>query len=151
TTASICTVDTDVVVLAVTLANRLNIDAHWVSFKAGKNMRYDSVSFSAGKGKKTAWEVWMSYYAVTATFGALGATPKHKEYRQHTMRAVYQAGYCWAQAMIAESEFPSPDKWGWVKNDEDEWDVCWTTLPEASADCRELLRCGCKRGAEDTA
>jgi len=37
---SIRTVDTDVVVLAVTSAQRLNITELWIAFDAGKNCRY---------------------------------------------------------------------------------------------------------------
>ena len=64
---------------------------------------------------------------------------------QHTKRAAYQAGHCWAQMMIAEPELPSPTEWGWNKV-EDGWEVCWTTLPEAAQACRELIRYRCKKG-----
>ena len=78
---SICTVDTDVVVLAVASAQRLDLAELWIAFGIGKNFRffaaheiakvlgpdkcialpmfhaftgYDTVSFFGGKGKKTA-------------------------------------------------------------------------------------------------
>ena len=82
----ICTVDTDVIVLAVTLACTLNEDAEvWVSFGTGKTFcclaaheiaralgpekaqalpmfhaltGCDTVSCFAGHGKRTAWAVW---------------------------------------------------------------------------------------------
>lgn len=65
---------------------------------------------------------------------------------QHIKRAVYQAGYCWAQMMVASPVLPSPGDWGWKKKDEGGWEISWTTLPEASQACRELIRCGCKKG-----
>ncbi len=61
-------------------------------------------------------------------------------------RATYQAGHCWAQMMIAAPELPSPSEWGWRRKAEGGWEVCWTTLPEATQACRELIRCGCKKG-----
>ena len=76
-------VDTDVVVLAVTSGQRLNLAELWIAFGVGKNFRFfaaheiaavlgpekcialpmfcaftrcDTVSFFGGKGKKTAWD-----------------------------------------------------------------------------------------------
>ena len=99
---SIRTVDTDVVVLAVTAAERLSIDELWVAFGTGKSFRFlaahemaqalgpdkcrglpafqpftgcDTMSSFGGRSKKTAWETWKVCDEVTATFCALGATP----------------------------------------------------------------------------
>ena len=219
---SIRTVDTDVVVLAVTTAQRLNICELWVAFGVGKHFRHipaheiakalgpssciglpmfhaltgcDTVSFFGGRGKKTAWEVWKVYADVTPAFCTLtarptlltidtwlerverfvvllydrtssqmsvndarmqlftqkgrtidGLPPTKAALVQHTMRAAYQAGHCWAQAMVASPELPSPSEWGWNKTTDGEWEVNWTTLPEATQACRELIRCGCKKG-----
>ena len=60
-------------------------------------------------------------------------------------RATYQAAFCWASAMSAVPELPSPAHWGW-KREPSGWEICWITLPEATKACRELLRCGCKKG-----
>ena len=49
----------------------------------------------------------------------------------------------WAQMLIAVPNLPSPSEWGWVETSNGGWEVKWTTLPEA---CRELIRCGCKKG-----
>ena len=81
TKMAICTVDTDVVVLAVTASEQLEIDELWIAFATGKNFRYlaaheiamtlgpskchglpffhaltgcDTVSCFSGRGKKTA-------------------------------------------------------------------------------------------------
>ncbi|KAK0131219.1 hypothetical protein N1851_034085 [Merluccius polli] len=48
--------------------------------------------------------------------------------------------------MTPAPELPSPSEWGWNKKSGGGWSVTWTTLPEASEACRELLRCGCKMG-----
>ena len=99
---SIRTVDTDVVVLAITSAQRLNIAELWVAFGVGKNFRFiaaheiakalgpdgcvalpmfhaftgcDTVSFFGGRGKKTAWDTWKAYKDVTPAFCALVARP----------------------------------------------------------------------------
>ena len=102
TKVSIRTVDTDVVVLAVTAAERLSIDQLWVAFGTGKSFRFlaahemaqalgpnkcrglpafhaftgcDTVSSFGGRSKKTAWETWKVCDEATVTSGALGATP----------------------------------------------------------------------------
>ena len=64
---------------------------------------------------------------------------------QHTKRAAYQVGHCWGQALTPNPELPSPADWGWIFK-EGEWQPFWTTLPDVTKSCRELLRCGCKLG-----
>lgn len=63
---------------------------------------------------------------------------------QHIKRVCYQSN-CWNQALIPYSDLPSPADWGW-KKDQTGWQPVWTTLPEASRSCSELIRCGCKKG-----
>ena len=75
-----------------------------------------------------------------------GLPPTQAAFIQHIMRAVFQAGHCWAQIMIAAPELPSPSEWGWNVKAEGGWEICWTTLPEVTQVCRELTRCGCKKG-----
>ena len=216
------TVDTDVVVLAVTAAQRINPSELWIAFGTGKNFRYlsihemaralgpekcialpvfhafagcDTVSSFAGRGNKTAWDTWKAYEDVTEAFCALAACPNPEAIElwlqplerfvvllydlisiqgsanearkelftrkgraidaipptqaalmQHSKRAAYQAGHCWSQAMIPNPEIPSPNEWGWSKKPEGGWEACWTTLPEASQACRELVCCRCKKG-----
>ena len=67
---------------------------------------------------------------------------------QHIKRAVYQAGYCWAQAMTSSPDLPCPSEWGWKRKEPCSWEANWTSLPEATVACRELLRCGCKKGCK---
>ena len=65
---------------------------------------------------------------------------------QHVRRAVYQAGLCWSQSLCAEMNLPQPEGWGWTRANNGTWEVVWSTLPEASKVCQELLRCGCLKG-----
>lgn len=96
------TVDTDVVVLAVSLASRHHDIEIWVAMGTGKNFRYitvhdvaramgaekagclpmfhaftgcDTVSAFTGIGKKTAWEIWCAFPQVTNTFQRLLCPP----------------------------------------------------------------------------
>ena len=95
------TVDTDMVVLAMTSAQRLNITELWIAFGARKNFRYlpahemanalsldrcvtlpkfhaftgcDTVSDFGSRGKRTVWDMWSAYDEVTPAFCALAAT-----------------------------------------------------------------------------
>lgn len=96
------TVDTDVVVIAIALVGRMNVDELWIAFGSGKSFRYlavheianslgperssalpffhsftgcDTVSAFAWHGKKTAWDVWASFPEVSKTFAYLSAMP----------------------------------------------------------------------------
>ncbi len=102
TKVSVRTVDTDVLVLAVTAAQRLNTTELWVAFGTGKRFRHlaahemskalgpercmalpmfhaftgcDTVSSFCGRGKKTAWDTWMNFDEITTAFCDLAATP----------------------------------------------------------------------------
>lgn len=92
---AIRTVDTDVVVLAISNFTALQFNELWIHFGVGKNVRIiaahdisnalgpekskalpvfhcftgcDTVSCFAGRGQKTAWEAWNSYFVVTQAF-----------------------------------------------------------------------------------
>ena len=218
---SIRTVDTDVVVLAIKAVECLGIPELWVAFGVGESFRLiatheianalgpqrcmalpmfhaftgcDTVSYFGGKGKKTAWKVWMAFNDVTEAFCDLankpssindesinllerfivllyditsnehsvnkarqqlftkkgrtidGLPPTKAALIEHAKRAAYQAGHVWGQMLVTDPDLPSPGDWGWKKNETGGWDVQWTLLPEATHACRELLRCGCKKG-----
>jgi hypothetical protein len=72
-----------------------------------------------------------------------GLPPTQAALVQHIKRAAYQAQ---VPVIITAPELPSPSEWGWNRKAEGGWKVCWTTLPEATQACRELIRCGCKKG-----
>uniref|UniRef100_UPI00358E697A uncharacterized protein n=1 Tax=Myxine glutinosa TaxID=7769 RepID=UPI00358E697A len=96
------TVDTDVLVLAVSTVARLENTEIWVAFGTGKHLRYipahdiatelgsekaralpmfhaftgcDTVSSFAGRGKKTAFDTWKSFTEVTPVFSTLLTDP----------------------------------------------------------------------------
>lgn len=75
-----------------------------------------------------------------------GIPPTSDALLQHTKRAVYQAGYCWSQSLVCQQILPDPNEWGW-KYDEGNhvFTVSWMTIPQASAICHELARCGCNK------
>ena len=219
---SIRTVDTDVLILAVTVSQSLNMIELWVAFGTGKHFRFiaaheiantlgpnrctalplfhaftgcDTVSFFSGRGKRTAWNNWMAFGDVTQALCTLVDTPDaietciqvlerfvvlmyertsnlssvnqarmqlftqkdrmidnipptHAALVQHTKRAIYQGVHCWGQMMVATPDLPPPDDWGWKRRETGGWDVNWTTLPEATDVCRELLRCRCQKGCK---
>ena len=73
--------------------------------------------------------------------------PSFAALQQHTKRAVYQAA-CWSQSLHPIINLPSPMDWGWCREGQGPWLPYWTTLPEACKACRELLKCGCKKGCK---
>ncbi|KAG7163773.1 hypothetical protein Hamer_G003026 [Homarus americanus] len=100
------TVDTDVLVLAIAAFHLLNITELWVAFATGKCFTYlpvhemaislgpenckalpflhtfngcDTVSSSAGWGKKTVWDVWKAFDEASLIFCALASTPSSVE------------------------------------------------------------------------
>ncbi len=73
--------------------------------------------------------------------------PTQAALKQHVKLASYQAN-CWNKALIRDPELPSPGEWGWYMNTAG-WYLLWTTLPEASESCHELIHCGCKKGCNN--
>ena len=65
---------------------------------------------------------------------------------QHVKLAVYQAGHVWGQALTASPVLPSLSEWGWKEDGNGDWIPLWTTQPDASAVCRELIKCSCRVG-----
>jgi len=96
------TVDTDVVVISIASFHKLKLDKLWIAFGTGKHFRYlavheivntlgpdkstslllfhaltgcDTVSAFSSKGKKSAYETWTDYPALTAAFLELSVDP----------------------------------------------------------------------------
>ena len=63
---------------------------------------------------------------------------------QHVRPAVYQGGHVRGQALLPAPALPSATDWGWVKASEQTYEPHWTTLPEASEVCQELVSCKCQ-------
>ena len=63
---------------------------------------------------------------------------------QHIRRVCYQASFVWGQCLIPNPVYPDPKDWGWHRDDlQDNWRPFWSSLPDASKACKELIRCGC--------
>ena len=45
--------------------------------------------------------------------------------QQHCLRAAYQAGYVWGQALKPYEDLPSPSEWGWKKGSDGTWYIHW--------------------------
>ena len=96
------TVDTDVVVLAISVVHQLNLNELWVALGVSSSLRYipaheianslgpqksrslpvfhtysgcDTVSAFHGKGKKSAWNTWSNFGDVTSAFQILSDSP----------------------------------------------------------------------------
>lgn len=99
--AIICSSDTDVVVIAVSLFQRLGLKTLWIDFGRGKDHRWipiheiasamgtkssglcffhafsgcDTVSSFHGKGKKSAWHTWNVFEKISPVFTKLSSSP----------------------------------------------------------------------------
>jgi hypothetical protein len=74
--------------------------------------------------------------------------PTRESLVQHVCRSVYHAGHIWGQALVANPTLPCPSKWGWKRNEDGEWSPFWTSMQEASKECRELIKCNCKKSCK---
>ena len=73
--------------------------------------------------------------------------PRANALLQHILRCAYQAGLIWGQANLKNPNIPSPEGWGWQKDDKGQWVPVWTTIPAIWDACRQyLVKCGCKKG-----
>ena len=70
--------------------------------------------------------------------------PTKAALEQHIKCVSYQARF-WSQALVQNSQLPSPSDWEWIKK-EGEWHPIWTTLAETAKSYRELICCKCKQG-----
>ena len=73
--------------------------------------------------------------------------PTKDALRQHVLRAAYQDGHLWDQALLKAPQLPSREEFGWKReNASPQWEVKWTNLPPAGAACRAVVKCGCVKG-----
>ena len=214
------TVDSDVIVIAVSTFQKLGISELWISYNTGASHKYlpiheiasslgptkakalpffhaftgcDTVSAFQGKGKCRAWQTWKVFMDASDIFVQLSETPSaitdealevlekfvivlydrtsadvrvndsrrhlftnkgraienipptQAALLEHSRRAAYQAGHCWAQCLIPNPMLPDPSKWGW-QDDNGTWKPLWTVRGEAMKSMLQLLHCGCKKG-----
>ena len=71
--------------------------------------------------------------------------PTYHTLEQHVKRSVFQGGYNWGQVLVPEPVLPSPTSWGWREILEGSYVPLWTTPPEASKSCLELVLCRCRK------
>jgi hypothetical protein len=69
--------------------------------------------------------------------------PTRAALAEHVKRTVYQADHVWGQSLAPNPSLPSPQDWGWDA-DGGEWRPFWTTLPEITKSCQQLVKCACK-------
>ena len=62
---------------------------------------------------------------------------------QHSKQAAYQAGCIWSQSTLRQMELEIPGEWGWQQQDNC-WQILWTTLPPIAESCQQLTKCGCQ-------
>ncbi|CAC5421895.1 unnamed protein product [Mytilus coruscus] len=72
--------------------------------------------------------------------------PTREALYQHAKRSVYHAGLIWIQCLLLQPVLPSPDLYGWKKQDNGMWNPFWTILAEAASSLQELVHCACKKG-----
>ena len=103
---------------------------------------YDRTSKCKGvnKARKKLFAKKSSVQNIPSTYAAL---------EQHGKRSALQGGHVWSQALLPESVLPPPTYWGWHRSDDGPYTPLWTTLPEASTTCYELVSCGCKKGCRN--
>src|SRR6218665_3059855 len=63
---------------------------------------------------------------------------------QHVLRAAYQAGYIWGQALVPHARLPHPNEWGWKEGENGTLYVHWTDNNPIADVCHALKKCGCK-------
>ncbi|CAC5386145.1 unnamed protein product [Mytilus coruscus] len=111
-------VDTDVILIAISVFKDTEADEIWIAFATGKHFRYnpihdiaqslgplksrilptfnaftgcDTVSSFAGRGKKTAWDTWNAFPEVSAAFRHMTDQPSRSiESVPPTREALYQ-------------------------------------------------------------
>jgi hypothetical protein len=72
--------------------------------------------------------------------------PTFAALQQHILRAAFQSGHLWGQALKSNPVVPNVQEWGWCKNQQGELVPNWSNLPPVSDVCRELVKCGCRSG-----
>ena len=61
----------------------------------------------------------------------------------HTKRAAYQAGCIWGQAITRQMEILGPSECEWKQQD-NSWQIVWTSLPPVVESCKTSCRSRCK-------
>lgn len=68
---------------------------------------------------------------------------------QHVKRSAFIAGHIGGSSLTTSGTTEVPTDWGWVRA-EGRLTPFWTDLPEISKACKELIKCGCRKGCKTT-
>ena len=74
-----------------------------------------------------------------------GLPPTSAALMQHIRRTAFQGGHVWGQSLVPVPTIPCPSDWGWIQTG-NVFEPRWSTIPEASQCCYELVHCTCKKG-----
>ncbi|XP_052129864.1 uncharacterized protein LOC127751028 [Frankliniella occidentalis] len=76
--------------------------------------------------------------------------PTQDAFLQHCKRVMREVKVA-LQSLVPLPDVPSPDKCGWRRSIEGDWEQVWITLPEASKACKQLVSCKCKKPCKPSA
>lgn len=62
---------------------------------------------------------------------------------QHLKRKIYQCNI-WKNCLTSKPLLQDPCDWGWKQTDNATYEPEWTTLPDMSTNCQQLVICKCK-------
>lgn len=65
--------------------------------------------------------------------------------KQYARRAIYQSTDIRDQGLVPDPTLPSPNDLGWIKTS-DMSGTLWTTIPESSKVCQEIVSYKCQKG-----
>ena len=67
---------------------------------------------------------------------------------QQCKRAALQAK-TWVACLSATGPTYDPTRWGWIMDDDGSYASHWSSIPDISQHCSELLRCSCKKACKN--
>ena len=74
--------------------------------------------------------------------------PTGNALQQHCKRAALQAK-TWMACLSATGPTYDPTRWGWIMDADGCYTPHWSTIPDVSQQCSELLRCSCKKACKN--
>ncbi|CAH3182060.1 unnamed protein product [Porites lobata] len=161
--------DTDVVVLAISVANTLPADEMWITFGLGKhvyNLAAHSIATSLGQDKaSTAWDTWMVFPELTPVLRSLKSSPANiaedsMDVIERFVVLLYDRTSSLTKVNESRQELFSkksrnldnipPTRAALVQHTKRAvfqggyWLPYWTSLPQVKDTCSELIKCSCK-------
>lgn len=78
-----------------------------------------------------------------------GLPPTLTALNKHALRAAYQAGHIWGNALNLGAPIPCPSFWGWHKKSQGGWTPDWSTGTPIWSKLSMLDHCGCKTSCDN--